>query len=705
MDSTSFPQPSDRIAYLGRVSTPKQKLEHQREAVFRFAELHELSIPPDRVFEDKVRRHKQVSEGENFARLMALVQARQLDWVVIATFDRWGISDKDDIFILRKKLRQYDVQLWSVADELNITGADDASFWRVAARAEGATAYVSSQAEKNIQKMVFMAEQGWAATGNAPYGLDLVCYPIDRSRRLFRVVRLKYIRPHLFKILWYDKDGKVEKEEVSEHMPPRDKKATGYRLEPSIEKDRLQAVRLMFDLYLEGMGFAAISHRLWEQGFKHYDRPFGYHGIETILSNSAYIGMPAWGKNGVGQYRHAINKTAAKIKRKSTDTITVKKPEEQYIYPLKAIFEPPIVDLKIFQRVKEKLQGRGHVNPAFGKRRTREKTHHPLNGKLVCPDCEQPMVLGSYTPGGKEGGKKKTRCFHCGTWRKTIRTTCYANTVAWAKLDAATDELLLQVADRIDAVEQGDLSRLQNEAWLRETDLGRIIEEVVAKAEAHLNSPKELKRLSEVFGVPVLKGPSLKSNLDDAVDGPKGAAVRPLLEIAFAVYGRQFEAEAARLRVELQAVEDELEGIALELPKQRSKPTIYERLERRAHELETRKAEIEPRTIPLTVKARAIIDPLAAIKRTIRDTEKARKGALLDVFLDRVVPVFEVKEVGKKKKRRAIVKGFKFFPKKGMENVMPQAMEIGDSRTGTGSWLPPASDSPERSCCRPRARS
>ena len=688
MDSTSFPQPTDRIAYLGRVSTPKQKLEHQREAVFRFAEQYRLNIPPDRVFEDKVRRHKQGSEGENFARLMALVKARQLDWVVIATFDRWGISNKDDIFVLRTTLRQYDVQLWSVADELNITGTDDASFWRVAARAEGATAYVSSQAEKNIQKMVLMAEQGWAATGNAPYGLDLVCYPIDRSRPLFRVVRMKYIRPQLFKILWYDKDGKVEKEEVSANMPPRDKKATGYRLEPSIEEDRLQAVRLMFDLYLEGMGFAAISHHLWEQGFKHYDNPFGYHGIETILSNSAYIGMPAWGKNGVGQYRHAINKTAAKIKRKSTDTITVKKPEEQYIYPLKPVFEPPIVDSKVFQRVKEKLQQRGHVNPAFGKRRTREKTHHPLNGKLICPDCDKPMVLGAYTP----RGKKKTRCFHCGTWRKTIRTKCFANTVAWTKLDAATNELLQKVADRIDAVEKGDLSRLQNEAWLRETELGRIIDEVVAIAEAHLNSPGERKRLSEILGVPVEKGFPLQSYLDDALESPKGKAVRPLLEIAFAVYARKFEAEVTRLREELREIDEELEGIALELPKQRSKPTIYQRLELRAHELEARKAEIEPRTIPLTVKAKAILEQLAAIKRTIRDTDKSRRGALLDVFLDRVVPVFEVKIVGKEKTRRAIVKGFKFFPKKGMENVMPQAMEIGCSRTDRDSSQPPASD-------------
>ena len=119
--------------------------------------------------------------------------------------------------------------------------------------------------------------------------------------------------------------------------------------------------------------------------------------------------------------------------------------------------------------------------------------------------------------------------------------------------------------------------------------------------------------------------------------------------------------------------------------------------------LEARKAEIEPRTIPLTVKAKAITDQLAAIKRTIRDTDKARRGALLDIFLDRVVPIFEVK-VGKDKVRRAFVKGFKFFPKKGMENIMPQAMEIGNSRMGRGSWRRRERNSPGTSRTSGRAR-
>jgi hypothetical protein len=39
------PQPGDRIAYLGRVPSPKQKLEHQGEAVLKFAEDNGLDLP------------------------------------------------------------------------------------------------------------------------------------------------------------------------------------------------------------------------------------------------------------------------------------------------------------------------------------------------------------------------------------------------------------------------------------------------------------------------------------------------------------------------------------------------------------------------------------------------------------------------------------------------------------------------------------
>ena len=707
MDISNFPQPGERLAYCGRVSTPKQKLIQQWEMVQRWQETSGLAIPAARRFEDHIRRHeaagiiKELTDRRakagrkryKFDDLMALVESRSIDWIVIASFDRWGISDKNDIFIFISWLRRYDVNLYSVQDNLNITGTDDSTFWQVAAKAQASTAYVSTMADNNIRKMVSMAQAGWAATGNNPFGIDLVCYSLtDLARPLFRVVRMSY-KPHSYKIITYTSDSrvqrnedgiiiasdlKVEKEELSPNMPPRDKKTTGYRYEPTVEGSRLEALKLMFEMAEAEVSFTDISARLWELKYGHYTKPFGYHGIEAILSNSAYIGKPAWGKLGVGEYRHVHKKTSTPIKRRSTDTVTVKKAEEDYIYPLKPLFIP-IIDTGVFGRVKDKLAGRVHVNESFGKRRTRDKASHPLNGKVICPDCGKPMVFGSYMP-GKGVKKKRFRSYVCGTYRRTNRSQCNANTVRWECLDQATEELLATVKDRIGAIEKGDTKHLLNQAWLLESEFGKIVTQVIGEAEAHLNSPKELDRLSQFVG----------TNLDtvslglDQVTNAEG--VKTVLDVAFAIYERQFADSTAALTEELREVEEELEGIALTLPKMVRNPTIFDRLNKRAGELEARMSEIQPRLAPLTGRARAILDQLKAIKDTIEVADKTAVAGLLDSFLERVEPIFEVKEVGKKKVRRTEVVGFRFVPRSTANNVLAEEMKIGVSRTGSAQF-------------------
>jgi hypothetical protein len=71
-------------------------------------------------------------------------------------------------------LLRHDVQLWSVVEAMSLTGLKKGDYFRVVAMASGVTKYVEQMAEKNILKMFEMAKQGWAATGNAPFGTDLV---------------------------------------------------------------------------------------------------------------------------------------------------------------------------------------------------------------------------------------------------------------------------------------------------------------------------------------------------------------------------------------------------------------------------------------------------------------------------------------------------------------------------------------------------
>src|SRR5262249_24597291 len=153
-----------------------------------------------------------------------------------------------------------------------------------------------------------------------------------------------------------------------------------------------------------------------------------------------YIGLPAWGKIGVGAYRILHDGGPARIRRKPSDTLVVRKDEAQHVQPSRPLFAP-VVPVDLWQRVHDRLQARKHTNPEYGKRRTPPRTGPPRNGKLSCPDWDAPMVLGSIMPA--VGGRgKKTRCFNCGNYRRFLRMKCHANTVGWDRLESAIEELL-----------------------------------------------------------------------------------------------------------------------------------------------------------------------------------------------------------------------------------------------------------------------
>jgi hypothetical protein len=495
------------------------------------------------------------------------------------------------------------------------------------------------------------------------------------------------MRPHGFRVLHYTADSRVERdgaglivgwqltiasEEASDRMPLRDKKATGYRIEPSIEPDRIRAVNLMYELYATGMEFREISRTLWDQGFKHYDKPFGYHGVETILANSAYIGLPAWGKLGVGASRIVHGGAPTRIRRKPSDTLVIRKDEEHYIQPLRAVFSP-LVAVDLWQRAHDRLQGRAHTNPDFGKRRTRSRTTHPLNGKLVCPDCEQPMVLGSSMPA--VGGRgKKTRCFNCGTYRRTSRIQCHANSVGWDRLDSAVAVLLETVKDRIDRFVSDPLKALQEENWSKECELTRTLLSI---------------------------GKALQSgNLEDLADylAPPPSPDASILDIVFTTYNRVHARRTQELQQEKDAIEQELLRIGNLLLEGIPSQTVKRQLFDRMAVLEARKKTIEPQLAPFTAQAQTVIEELKGIRRTIESTETAAKARLLDSFVEKVIPHFDVQEVGPQKKRRTRLRSVGFIPRQTEEarSVLPEAMEIGARHTDRGSSPPPGRSAPGR---------
>ncbi len=98
--------PNHRLAYYGRVSTPKQKIQHQRDTVDRWLEQHGLTIPPNLRFEDQGGRRHRSDKRQAFQNLLNKVRDDAIDWIVVASFTRWGVENVDEFFDFRRVLKK-----------------------------------------------------------------------------------------------------------------------------------------------------------------------------------------------------------------------------------------------------------------------------------------------------------------------------------------------------------------------------------------------------------------------------------------------------------------------------------------------------------------------------------------------------------------------------------------------------------------------
>jgi site-specific DNA recombinase len=111
--------------------------------------------------------------------------------------------------------------------------------------------------------------------------------------------------------------------------------------------------------------------------------------VQRILSNSAYIGMVAWGKHSTGKYS-----------MRTRDGVVARKAETDAV-PAGVIMHrrpdlvPPIVDDEAFEAAQKLLKQRKHETRRHG-------TIRPLSGLIRCMNCGK----GMYGDGG---------CYRCST--------------------------------------------------------------------------------------------------------------------------------------------------------------------------------------------------------------------------------------------------------------------------------------------------
>lgn len=657
MSNTLRPQPGQKICFYGRVSTPRQKLEHQREMVQRWLDNEGITIQPEWYFEDKEKRHKsEVREG--FQQILSLAKARKIEWIIVACFDRWGVASTEEFFSIRTQLKETGARLYSVQDQLDLTGNDDMAIMRICMLSIAATTQMGFYADRNIMKMVSMAQGGWHASKEHPFGTDLLCCRLSDKKPLFRVhcVSKDFERrgPRTYKLIHFNEDGGTTEDTVT-RMPPRDCKQTGYRLSPTIDIERVETVRLVFKLFDQGMTFREIGNHLHAMGRTYFGKFFGAHAIESILRNPAFVGRPAWGKTKYGAYKQVFDmQSVSPEENVGNEPKSILKDEKHFVFPLEPVFDPEVfIPLSLWERVQQRFHRKTKKNYAT---RRASKTIHPLNGLMACPECGRRMVINNCT---RRNGER-VHYYICGGYSKSGNIACRPNSVRFTKVDRAMKLCWNRVADKLKT-------------------LGGMNSENTTVAELR----KQAKSILD-------EGMTLWFDSFDESDDD--LPLEEALERWRIKFIEGNDAKKLEVQDRIKAITERLETLAERVAETASK-TVRMRLNGEAEQLEKEKEKLEMNKLGLVERISSMLTCAIEIYDTIDSVRLTREAEMWETFIDRVEPTMEVLQTSHRNAKRPeqrICTGFQFFPKTSANHVMPHVLEVCFARRDRGSSPPPA---------------
>lgn len=165
-------------------------------------------------------------------------------------------------------------------------------------------------------------------------------------------------------------------------------------------------VKMIFEMYRDGMGMTRISDKLDELGIPAPEgKKWVPDTIPRFLKNEHYIGKVVW------------NKRPTTRKIQDGDVIISRPNAEEYL-----VYEgkhPAIIDMELWNAVQEK---RGTIPP-------NQKAHNfsnPLAGLLFCKQCNRNMTRRTYKDAktGKERSAPRVACTDqrtCGTASATVQ--------------------------------------------------------------------------------------------------------------------------------------------------------------------------------------------------------------------------------------------------------------------------------------------
>lgn len=258
-----------------------------------------------------------------------------------------------------------------------------------------------------------------------------------------------------------------------------------------VNDNEARVVRLIFDMYLDGKGYKAITNQLNKLGCKtKKGNNFSVGSIKDILMNPIYI----------GKIRYNLRQDWSEKRRRNINPNPI---------IVDGIHEA-IIDEQTWDKVQALMETKK------GKPSRIYDGEYPLTGILKCPKCGAGMVIMRTTNTLKDGSKRRIAYYTCGNWKNKGTAICNCNSIrvdkaneyVFSKLSEllSNDKMVKTIVDNVNKERirkvnptKKDLSKIDNELEKLDKKRAKLFEayedEIITKEEFKLRKEELMNRV------------------------------------------------------------------------------------------------------------------------------------------------------------------------------------------------------------------
>ena len=410
--TTSIPA----VSYLRRsTDRQEQSLADQRQEIRRWAEQNGYSVVEEYI--DDAISGTSADTRPAFQRMIVDAEGGNFQAVIVWNSDRFSRADVTETEHYRYLLRKAGVTVVSVTEDYLGRDGIDGDVLRTVRQFQNRQFSISlSQNTLRGQVSSVMAQSDPGRP--TPYGYDREMVGPDGSV-LYRV----RFCPGSVRVV-YGKDGTVQAryaKRQSLKKPGKECKAHLVLSEPS----RVEVVKDIYRMCLDGRGFKAIAERLNQ---RHIPSAKGnlwsFTTIKSLLENPVYQGDVVWNRRTSAKFYTVRDGRADRMRSRKDSTKITHHPEAEWIVMRDAV--PAIVDRETWKKAQEKVKGRMRCRGGAGRARNRWL----LSGIMRCGDCGH-LYWGERKPKGRVAGRKPVvgKYYSCSGRRKHGDRTAQARGV------------------------------------------------------------------------------------------------------------------------------------------------------------------------------------------------------------------------------------------------------------------------------------